>query len=145
APSIEVCRELAVSTPETRVVTPKLRVRWDGHEFDVQYVPGVMIGEKLNVTHNSWREDSVQVHTKDIEGHEQIHVCRIVIKNEFGFAESSAVYGEGYKTAKTTVADTYRDEIEHKMTGADSNTEAEKSRKRKELPLGGDFNPYATL
>lgn len=147
APSVEVCRELAVSTPETRVVTPKLRVRWGGggQEFDVSDVPGVMIGEKLYVAHNSWRKDSVQVHSVDIEGHEHIHICPLVIKNEFGFAESAVIYGEGFASPKPTIADASRDEVERRMTGTESNSEAEKSRKRKELPLNGEFKPYATL
>ena len=34
APSVEVCRELAVAAPELRKVTPKLRVSFRGAEFD---------------------------------------------------------------------------------------------------------------
>ncbi|NEM18451.1 integrase, partial [Escherichia coli] len=46
APSVDVCRELAVAAPESRKVTPKLRVSFRGAEYDVSSVPGVMVGEK---------------------------------------------------------------------------------------------------
>lgn len=61
APSVEVCRELAVAAPELRKVTPKLRVSFRGTEFDVSTVPGVLVGEKLMITRNPWRSDVAQV------------------------------------------------------------------------------------
>lgn len=145
APSIEVCRELAVATPKPRNVTGRLQVSWEGQKYDVAHVPGVMIGEKLMITFNKWRQDSVQAHTKDLDGNDLITVCPLVMTNEFGFEESAPVYGEGYKQAATTVADQNRDEVEQRMTGTQSNTDAEAARKKKALPLGGEFNPYAEL
>lgn len=129
APNIDVCRELAVATPKPRTVTGRLQVPWDGQKFDVSGVPGVMVGEKLMVTFNKWRSDSVQVHTKDLEGNDLITICPVVQTNEFGFEESAPVYGEGYKTPTPTVADQNRDDVEQRMTGAQSNTEAEAVRK----------------
>ncbi|MBU2675053.1 DDE-type integrase/transposase/recombinase, partial [Hafnia paralvei] len=61
APSVEVCRELAVAAPESRKVTSKLRVPFRGIEYDVSAVPGVMVGEKLMITRNPWRTDAAQV------------------------------------------------------------------------------------
>lgn len=61
APSVEVCRELAVAAPELRKVTPKLRVSFRGTEFDVSTVPGVLVGEKLMITRNPWRSDVAQM------------------------------------------------------------------------------------
>lgn len=145
APSIAVCRELAVSAPKSRTVTGRLQVPWDGQKYDVSKVPGVMVGEKLMVSFNKWRNDSVQVWTKDLDGNELITVCPVVQTNEFGFEEAAPVYGEGYKAQAPTVADQNRDEVEQRMTGTQSNAEAEATRKQKALPLGGDFNPYVEL
>jgi transposase InsO family protein len=145
APSIEVCRNIAVATPETRVVSGELQVSWGGQKFDVSHVPNVMVSEKLNVTFNSWRSDSVQVHITNFEGNEQIIVCPLIKTNEWGFDVSSPVYNEGYKTPTATVADRNREEVEQVMTGTSSNVDAEKARKKKALPLGGEFNPYAEL
>lgn len=145
APSVEVCRALAVATPESRVVSTKLQVSWDGQKYDVAHVPGVMVGEKLNVTFNKWRTDSVQVHVTDLESEERIIICPVIQTNEFGFEEAAPVYGEGYKAQAPTVADQNRDEVEQRMTGTQSNVEAEATRKQKTLPLGGEFNPYVEL
>ncbi|GHK47702.1 hypothetical protein ECZU08_32980 [Escherichia coli] len=70
APSVEVCRELAVAAPELRKVTPKLRVSFRGTEFDVSTVPGVLVGEKLMITRNPWRSDVAQVVLTGEDGHE---------------------------------------------------------------------------
>ncbi|MBN0495629.1 integrase, partial [Pseudomonas aeruginosa] len=35
APSVEVCRQLAIAEPESRKVTNKLRVSFQGTEYDV--------------------------------------------------------------------------------------------------------------
>lgn len=145
APSVEVCRELAVAAPKARTVTGRLQVPWDGQKYDVSAVPGVMVGEKLMVTFNKWRTDSIQVHTKDLDGNDLITVCPVVATNEFGFEQSAPVYGESYQTPAATVADQNRDEVEQRMTGTQSNTAAEAVRKAKALPLGGEFNPYVEL
>lgn len=70
APSVEVCRELAVAAPESRKVTSKLRVPFRGAEFDVSTVPGVLVGEKLMITRNPWRSDVAQVVLTGEDGHE---------------------------------------------------------------------------
>ncbi|HBD2493919.1 TPA: integrase, partial [Escherichia coli] len=96
APSVEVCRELAVAAPELRKVTPKLRVSFRGTEFDVSTVPGVLVGEKLMITRNPWRSDVAQVVLTGEDGHETFFLVEEVRKNEFGFAEGAAVFGESY-------------------------------------------------
>ncbi|KFH87815.1 integrase, partial [Escherichia coli] len=104
APSVEVCRELAVAAPELRKVTPKLRVSFRGTEFDVSTVPGVLVGEKLMITRNPWRSDVAQVVLTGEDGHETFFLVEEVRKNEFGFAEGAAVFGESYKALPETPA-----------------------------------------
>ncbi|WP_432719879.1 DDE-type integrase/transposase/recombinase [Jeongeupia wiesaeckerbachi] len=142
APSIEVCRELAVASPESRKVTPKLRVSFQGREYDVSTVPGVMVGEKLMVTRNPWRSDAAQVVLTNADGHEVFHVVPEVIKSEFGFAESAAVIGQSYRAHADTPAQLAAKEVEQLATGATTPAEAEAARKAKALPFGGRFNPY---
>ena len=105
APSVEVCRELAVAAPELRKVTSKLRVSFRGAEFDVSTVPGVLVGEKLMITRNPWRSDVAQVVLTGEDGHETFFLVEEVRKNEFGFA-SAAVFGESYKALPETPAQT---------------------------------------
>jgi transposase InsO family protein len=142
APSIEVCRELAVATPESRKVTPKLRVSFQGREYDVSTVPGVMVGEKVMVTRNPWRDDAAQVVLVGEDGHEVFHVVSEVQKNEFGFSTDAACIGENYKRHADTPAQTALKQIEQLVTGTDSQAAAEAARKAKALPFGGRLDPY---
>lgn len=142
APSIEVCRELAVATPESRKVSPKLRVSFLGREYDVSTVPGVMVGEKVMVTRNPWRDDAAQVVLVGEDGHEVFHVVSEVQKTEFGFSTDSATIGESYKRHADTPAQTALKDIEQLVTGTDSQAAAEAARKAKSLPFGGQLDPY---
>lgn len=142
APSVEVCRELAVAEPESRKVTPKLRVSFQGREYDVSTVPGVMVGEKVMVTRNPWRDDAAQVVLVGEDGHEVFHVVNEVQKTEFGFSTDAARIGESYKRHADTPAQTALKDIEQLVTGTDSQAAAEAARKAKSLPFGGQLDPY---
>ncbi|HHK8232126.1 TPA: transposase family protein [Serratia marcescens] len=142
APTAEVCRELAVAAPESRKVTSKLRVPFRGIEYDVSAVPGVMVGEKLMITRNPWRTDAAQVVLTGEDGHEMFFLVDEVKKNEFGFAESAAVFGESHKAVADTPAQTAAKEIEQLVTETDNATDAAAARKAKALPFGGRLDPY---
>ena len=145
APSVEVCRELAVAEPESRKVTPKLRVSFQGREYDVSTVPGVMVGEKVMVTRNPWRDDAAQVVLVGEDGRDVFHVVHEVFKDERGFSEKAAVFGESYKRHADTPAQTALKDIEQLVTGTDSQAAAEAARKAKSLPFGGQLDPYKHL
>ncbi|MGV2465272.1 UNVERIFIED_CONTAM: integrase, partial [Pseudomonas aeruginosa] len=59
APTVELCRELAVRAPESRKVTAKLRVSFGGCEYDISVVPDVNVNDHVLITRNPWREDAV--------------------------------------------------------------------------------------
>lgn len=145
APSVEVCRELAVAEPESRKVSPKLTVSFHGREYDVSTVPGVMVGEKVMVTRNPWRDDAAQVVLVGEDGRDVFHVVHEVFKDELGFSEKAAVFGESFKRHADTPAQTALKDIEQLVTGTDSQTAAEAARKAKSLPFGGQLDPYKHL
>ncbi|MEX2475040.1 integrase [Marinobacter sp.] len=144
APPVEVCRELAISAPVERKVTPAMKVSFHGDEYDVGSVPGVMVGEKLLVTRNPWRSDAAQVVLIGEDGHETFHIISRVEKDEFGFDTSAAVIGESYNRPADTEVQKSKAAIEQLMTGADSVEGAAAERKAKAIPLGGRFDPYKT-
>ncbi|MBO1857940.1 DDE-type integrase/transposase/recombinase [Burkholderia cenocepacia] len=145
APSLDTCRELAVAEPESRKVTPKLRVSFRGEEYDVSSVPGVMVGEKLMITRNPWRDDAAQAVLTGEDGHETFFVVPVVARNEFGYAESAAVIGETYRRHADTPAQHALREIEQLVTGTSTAADAEAARKGKALPFGGRLDPYKHL
>lgn len=143
APSVEVCRELAVSTPEQRKVSNLLRVSFRGHAFDVSSVPDVMVGDRLLITRNCWRdEDSAVVVMIGADGHEVYHVVERIGLDDFGFAQTSATIGEQFKRHAQTPAQTSRTLLEQIATGTNSEADAAAARKAKALPFGGLIDPH---
>jgi hypothetical protein len=142
APPAEVCRELAVAAPVPRKVCSKLRVSFGGEQFDVSRVPDVMVGQKLMLTRSPARDDAAQVVRFDAEGHEVFHVVPRVERDDYGFALDAAEIGASYKRPADTRAQKARAEVEQLMTGTRSAEAAAAARKRKTIPLGGEFNPY---
>lgn len=144
-PSVEVCRELARKTPIERKVTDLLEVNYQGNQYDVSGVPNVMVGEKVLVTRNPWRDDTAQVVLRDADGYEVYHVCPVVVKGDGGYRTNAAMFGEEYKRHADTPAQTARKEIEKLVTGTDTLEAAAAARKGKALPFGGQLDPYKYL
>lgn len=142
APSVEVCRELAVAEPESRKVSTKLRVSFQGREYDVSGVPGVMVGEKVLVTRNPWRADAAQVVLTDAEGHELIQVIPAVVVNEYGFDVTGPVIGETFKRHADTPAQEARKAAAELAMAASDSEAVEAARKAKAIPFGGQLQPY---
>jgi transposase InsO family protein len=148
APSVERCRELAVSTPVERKVSPKLRVSFDGSEYDVSRVPGVMVGEKVLITVNPWREDAAQVLQTGEDGRDVFYVVPRIELDSFGFAinaPATAIIGAEHSRHAATPAEKARQAVDQVMTGADSATGIEAAKKAKAVPLGGTFNPFTAI
>ncbi|WP_416739257.1 integrase [Pseudomonas sp. NFX71] len=143
APSVEVCRELAVNTPEPRKVSNLLRVSFRGAQFDVSSVPGVMVGEKLLITRNCWRDkDSAIAVLVGDDGREHYHVIERIGMDAFGFAETSATIGEQYKRHADTPAQVSRKVLEQLATGTTNEADARAARKAKAAPFGGLIDPH---
>lgn len=142
APSVSLCRDLAVTAPETRVVSPTLSISFKGHDYDVSGLPGVLVGEKVQVCRNPWREDTAQVVTSDQDGREVFFVAERIQLGQFGFAEGAPVIGEAYKRHADTPAQTNAKNVELLVTGAASLEAAKAARKSKALPFDGKLDPY---
>ncbi|RJX32382.1 MAG: integrase [Oxalobacter sp.] len=142
APSVEVCRALAVASPVSRVVTPKLRVPFGGREYDVSTVPNVIVGEKLMVTRNPWRDDAAQIVLVGDDGREVYHLVAEVARDKYGYAVDAATIGERYSRHADTPAQTAAKEIEMLVTGTHSLDEAAAVRKARALPFGGKLDPW---
>ncbi|MDP3816205.1 hypothetical protein [Pseudomonas sp.] len=144
-PSVEECRRLAVAEPESRKVTTKLRVSFQGREYDVSVVPEVMVGDRLMVTRNPWRDDAAQVVATDANGHEVFYVVPAVVTNELGFDVAAATIGEAFKRHAETPAQVARKDAAKLAMGADTQDEVDAARKAKAIPFGGQLQPYKQM
>lgn len=140
APPASVMNELAVSAPESRQVSAFLTVKFSGHEWDVSDVPGVMVGEKLQITRNPWRETGAQVMTTTEDGKPAVYVLEEVKKDDYGFSESAPVIGREYKSAPDTQIDTQRKAVERLVMGTETDQQAEAARKAKRTPFNGEVD-----
>ncbi|WGM05991.1 integrase catalytic domain-containing protein [Arsenophonus nasoniae] len=142
APPVDVCRELAVSLPENRKVTTHLRVLFRGSEYDVRQVPGVCVGDIVQIVRNPWRDSEAQVVMMNEDGQETF--CRVpeVAKDDYGFALNSPTLGESFKALPHTPAQHHLSEVEQTLYGTTTPGETAAAQKANALPFGGRFNPY---
>ncbi|MBG6289687.1 transposase family protein [Pseudomonas nitroreducens] len=146
APPAETCREMATSAPQTRVVSPLLIVSFNGAEYDVSSVPGVMVSEKVLMTRNPWRDaESAQVIRHDDNGRQVLFVVERIGVDQFGFRYTAAMFGEEYKRHAETPAQVARKVLEQIATGTDTQEDAEKARKAKAVPFAGAIDPHKHL
>lgn len=145
APSAELCFELLTNTPEARKVSDTCTVSFKGREFDVSLVPGVMVGERLQITLNPYVQDAAMVVDTNADGHEVLHSIPLVVRNEDGFRDDANVIGEDWARATDTVLDTNRKEVERFSYDTDSQEEAEAKRKAQALPFGGRMDPFKVI
>jgi len=145
APPLEVCRELLTHTPESRKVRDTLTVSFKGREYDVRDVPGVMVGESLQIALNPYALDTAVVVDTEADGQEVLHSIPLVARNEAGFREDANVIGEDWARPANTALDANRKEVERFAMDADTDAEAEAKRKAKALPFGGRIDPFKVV
>lgn len=142
-PNVEVCRKLATHAPEERLVDVYLRVSYRGKRYDVSQVPGVVVGQKVQVARNAWASDSVHILSHDESGREAYFVASLVERDDWGF-EGAVTMGE-YRSQPTTTSDVERAAVERVAMDAATDEEAAAKRKAKALPFGGRIDPYKPL
>lgn len=141
-PSAEVLRNLAVTEPESRVVSPTLQVSYRGAMYDVSTVPGINVREKVMICVSPWREDAAQVVGADDNGMTVYHVVERVQYDAFGQVAAAPAIGERYARHAETPAQRNAKELELLATGASTQDEAKAARKAKAVPFGGQIDPF---
>lgn len=135
APAMELMRELVTSQPETRRVSNTMTVSfkvkgYESQEYDVRYVPGVMVGQQITVQVNAYRAPAIDVRFTDVDTGELRWMTVEPVKTDaFGFNAAAPVIGEEYKRPPLTAADHARSAIGQEAYGAANDDEAAKARK----------------
>jgi len=145
APTAELCFELLSEKVETRKVNDNLTVSFKNQTYCVRDVPGVMIGEKLQITVNPYVANAAQVLLKDADGHELLHSIPLLTKDEAGFLDRANVIGEDFARPADTALDTNRKEVARFAYDAATDDEADARRKAGVVPLGSRIDPYKVI
>ncbi len=156
APAMEIMRELPVSLAETRTVNGNMRVSFAtrnqrSREYDVRYVPGVSVGDKVLVCINPLAAPAVRVGVTDRETGEIVwHEVQPAAKGWMGYDADAPVLEKGeFKSMPATPADERRARIASKAFGKDGKlatpTQVEAAMKAGAAPYLGQFDPFADI
>jgi hypothetical protein len=145
APSRELCYQLLTHTPESRKVSDTLTISFKGQEFDVKSVPGVMVGEKLQVTFNPYLPDAASVVYIDTDGAEVLHSINPVARDDAGFRVDANTINEDWARPADTVLDANRKEVQRFAFEAQTDAEVEAKVKARAVPFGGRIDPMAVI
>jgi hypothetical protein len=151
APSMELLRDLVTSTEQTRRVSNTMTISYavKGHgqaDYDVRYVPGVMVGQQLTVVVNAYRAPAIDVRYTDAETGELRWMCvEPQGKDAFGFSANAAIIGQEYKQAPATQADQGRDAIGQAAYGTANAQDTAKARKSNAQAYAGQINIMADI
>lgn len=141
APAADVLRSLANSDPVECTVRDWM-IRFKGERYDLRGLDGVLNGGKVSVVRNALDNgQSVRVLTKDAEGRTAHFIAPLIGRSDFGFLDTAAQVGTEHKAVPDTAADTMRKELDRLAMGAATDEEAEKKRKAKAVPFGGQIKP----
>lgn len=142
-PSVEVCRALAYTKPQTRKVTQYLTVQFDGQDWDASGLPDVYRGMTVSVARNPWSADSVRIVEQKTDGSLAFTECVLKRRNELGYWEDSPVLGQEYKRHAMTPPEQTLARLAER-TAADQ-VLADGVKRAKPVPFGGKIDPYKAL
>lgn len=145
APSVEVCRNLTHNKPEPRTVNGYMQVSWRASQYDVGHIPGISVGDKVEVAINPWKEGSLRVIVRDIQGNEQFHEADLIQRDEFGFGVNAALVGEEYKSHADTPTVKAQKLLDKLAMEAATQGELEGKRKARAIPFGGKVDAFRPI
>ena len=134
APPIAQCRELLTAEPKLCKVDVYGNVQFGGggRQWNVRGLPGGRgKGDTVAITYNPYNDREVFAVLTDANGHEVLHACPLVEKDQHGFATDARVIGQGYQALPDTAADRLRKHADLVATGATTQEAAAKARKQK--------------
>jgi len=137
-------RDIVFGKKETRVVNQWVNIEFGGQEWKVGHVPGVMMGETLEVVVNPFNPQALYA-VSGADGNELMIALERVEKDEHGFVADGALIGREFKGAADTRLDTNRKLIERLATDTETDVAAEAARKVKKLPFNAEVDAYKHL
>lgn len=138
-------RAVVFGKPARRKVNQWLNVEFAGQEWKVGHVPGVMIGEFLEVVTNPFDSAALHAVAHDTQGNELLIALERVARDVHGFVADGALIAREFKGIADTRLETNRKLIERLATDTDTDTAAEAARKVRKLPFAGAVDAYKHL
>jgi hypothetical protein len=149
-PPREICEQLLRTKPEPRQVKGNLVVSYavKGYEaqtYSVEHVPGIRVGETVDVCVNPYQAPNIFVITEDSEGNEILHECTPIERDAAGFPVDAPVFGESYQSKPDTNTDTQRKQMAKEAYEVETLEEVDKARAKHSPAFGGKVDPISYL
>lgn len=138
-------RELCFGKPVSRQVDQFCNIEFGTRSWRVSHVPGVMIGETIDVAVNPFDPEALFAVVSLPGQPETLITLPRVELDENGFPVDAAHIAREYKRPADTLLDTNRKAIERLATGTETDEAALAARKAKALPFGGGVDAYKRL
>lgn len=155
APAMEIMRALPVSMAKTRTVTGDMLVSYalkgqGSQDYDLRYIPGLSIGDKVHVTVNPFDMPNVRVGVTDRETGEIVwHQVKPLPKGFMGYDATAAVAGAEHKALPATPAQQLRQAVDAQAYAQEgkpaTSAQVEAAQKAKVAPYQGQFDPLADI
>ncbi len=146
APPMDVLRQLATSAPKPCTVRDCM-VRFRGDAYDVRGVPGLINGQRIDVSLNALDPTgSVRVLMPGETDSKPLHyIAPKIGLDDWNFLSSAAQVGTKFKAMPETPADAARKEMDRVAMEVQTDAEAAAARKAKRLPFSGAVDPHKHL
>lgn len=149
-PELDTCRAMLTSRPETRKVRSDLTIQFapKGHasaSYSVDHVPGVMVGDQVQVVVHAYRAPAICVMQRDEDHRTTFFECEPVTPitlDTAGFDASAPVFGERFARKADTPADEARKAQAEIAYGTRDLAEAQKLRAKGTPAFGGEIDPF---
>lgn len=146
-PPVELCRDLLYAKPEQRTVNGTLSVAftckgYPAAQYSVAHVPGVRVGERVQVMVNPYRTPNIFIVGEDESGATRYYEAEPTTEDRFGFPVNSPVFGEQYRSAIDTDVDTARKQVLGMAYDETDRNEAMTARAKGRVAFDGKIDPF---
>ncbi len=142
-PPVPRCQQLMMSQPEERQVSGDLCIAFNNLFYPVDHVPGVRVGDRVQVSVNPYAEPEVFVRVER-EGQALYISSKPRLTNKFGFFVDAPMRGESYAPHADTAADLDRKALMDRAWGTRDRLARDQAMS-KGPAFGGAIDPMADL
>lgn len=149
-PSEETCSVLMHSKPEPRTIAGNLTISYTPRGFtraaySVAHVPGVRVGDQVQVVVNPYRAPDVFIVGQDADGSTRYWECQPIATDAAGFFSEAPVFGERFAAHADTDVDTARKDANERAYGERDTLDAISAKAKGAIAFDGAVDPFADL
>lgn len=146
APTVDLCRELVNTLPETKTVRGDLSIThsikgYGSQSYDVRHIPGIYPKAKLDVVVNPYRAPCIDI----LLGDGQTFTVEPQQLDWVGFQQDAPVIGASIRQAADSPVDQARKAVLKAAYDATTEAAVDAARKRKQAAYAQQIDPMADL